>query len=78
MNKQEYNLNYYNKNKSKILECGRKRECCPICNVELSHQNLKRHQKSKRCQIHIVESEKTELECLKERIAQLEEKMKMT
>lgn len=49
MEKKDYNKNYYEKNKVKIAEKLYCKETCEHCQKVVSHQNMKKHQKSSYC-----------------------------
>jgi hypothetical protein len=52
--KKIYNLNYYNKHKSKILEKAKQIKQCELCGKSCSQSNMNRHKKGKSCiNIHI-------------------------
>ena len=48
----EYNKLYYAKNKVKILASMCKKENCKVCDKQVNHQHMKRHQKSALCQAY--------------------------
>ena len=49
MTKKEYNKMYYKKHRNEHLQRFKVRVKCEKCNCEVNRQNLKSHQKSKRC-----------------------------
>jgi len=51
--KKGYNLKYYNKHKSKILEKAKEKKECDVCGKLCSQSNMSRHKKSKLCQSKI-------------------------
>ena len=48
----EYNKLYYAKNKAKILAQMCTKEKCKICNKQVNHQHMVRHQRSALCQAY--------------------------
>lgn len=47
--RKEYNKVYYEKNKDVIKSKVLKKVTCPLCNRQVNHQNLQRHQQTKLC-----------------------------
>jgi len=49
-NVKEYNKKYYAKNADKIKAFLAKKEKCPNCGKEVTHQNMPNHQRTQYCQ----------------------------
>lgn len=47
----EYNKNYYNKNKQKILDQMKLKVICDCCNKSVNKSHLNRHKTTKFCQM---------------------------
>jgi hypothetical protein len=47
--RQQYNKDYYSKNKSTICAKLAEKEACSICGRMVNHQNIPRHLKTKKC-----------------------------
>ena len=43
-------LSYYQLNKDKVKAMLFKKETCPFCHRQVTHQNMNKHKKSKLCQ----------------------------
>jgi hypothetical protein len=71
----EYNKAYYEQNKSKILEMLQKKESCVHCGRSVAHQNMITHQKSNYCKSRHRSSELTDMEALKMKVIELEQKL---
>ncbi len=55
--RKQYNKKYYETNKSAIKAKLLAKVTCSLCNRTVNHQNLKRHQTTRLCLIHRIESE---------------------
>ena len=69
--RKEYNKEYYAKNKTKIIELISKKEPCKLCGKVITHQKMKKHQRSAYCM-----DKQDDLVEMKKQIEQLTEKMK--
>ena len=74
MDKKEYNKKYYEKNKETIASKLYAKVTCEKCGRKVSHQNLKKHQRSSRCKAKsyddigvIIHELKNEIKALKEK-----------
>jgi hypothetical protein len=80
--KKMYNTKYYNKHRNEMLVKLREKEQCPLCGKMISLSNLSRHQKGsgcinkKCCEKQTIKIDKNEFQELKDKLIELENKMK--
>jgi hypothetical protein len=73
--RKEYNKLYYEQNKDVIKSKILKKVSCPLCNRQVNHQNLQRHQQTKLCNSRQPKNNETKpdltelLQILKELVA---------
>lgn len=54
----EYNKNYYEANKQKLLENAREKITCIFCNKKISKDYIKKHQAKKTCKQQLTEDKR--------------------
>ena len=74
MDKKEYNKKYYEKNKETIASKLYAKVTCEKCGRKVSHQNLKKHQKSSKCKAVSYDDISTMIKELKNEVFALKEK----
>ena len=51
---QNYNKDYYTKNKGKLLQDAIKKIRCEVCGVECSKSNMSKHIKTEKHKLHLL------------------------
>lgn len=67
----EYRKEYYEKNKSRIIETMNVETKCAICGCTVQKCKLKRHQKTRKCKDKLNEGKQNDIQQLKDEIKEL-------